>query len=48
MDENVVVFTTVRVVTFGTTDCFCHLYNNEQTMYMTSYSLHYNELVYKH
>jgi hypothetical protein len=29
MDENVVVFTTIRVVTFGTTNSSCHLYSNE-------------------
>jgi hypothetical protein len=29
MDENVVVFTTITIVTFGTTHYFCHLYNNE-------------------
>jgi hypothetical protein len=29
IDENVVIFTTIGVVTFGTTNYFCHLYSNE-------------------
>ncbi len=29
MDENVVVFATTRVLTFGTIDYFFHLYSNE-------------------